>query len=98
MRRRPSSRAIACCSWARHRSHVGRSLPAWPFADTARHGLPSRQMTTVHLAGLGSIEAVARCPLLLLRFLEKDNRRVFAFERSGFTKSRRWRRTGLVKK
>jgi hypothetical protein len=65
MRRRPSSRAIACCSWARHRSYVGWSSPAGPSADTARHGLPSRQMTTVHLAGLGEYEAVDSGPLLL---------------------------------
>lgn len=67
MRRRPASRTIACGSWARHRSHIRRSSPAGPSTDTdtARHGLPSRQMTTVHLAGLGEYEAVDSRPLLL---------------------------------
>jgi hypothetical protein len=89
-----SSRAVAC---GRHMSHIDGASTSWYSANTSRHRLPSRQMTTVHLAGLGSIEAVASCPLPLLRFLEKNNRRVFAFEGNDFTKGLRWRRTGLVR-
>lgn len=95
MLRTAASRTVAC---GRHMSHLNRSSSSWYSANTTRHRLPSRQMTTVHLAGLGSIEAVASCPLLRLRFLERNNRRVFAFEGNILTKSRRWRRTGLARK